>query len=364
MRLVIDARFTRIGYHDGISRFGASLLEALAARTEVTALIHDDRQREMLTPDADYVRVTAPTHPAEPFIARRLNALGADVVFSPMQVMGSWGRRYRLILTLHDLIYYRHPLPPRDQPAVVRAAWRAYHSAYWPQRLMLDRADAVATISATTRALMEEHRLTRRPVAVLPNAPSSYPAAATYTGPGERDRTLLYMGSFMPYKNVETLVRAAGLLPDHELHLLSRITPERRAALEREAPAGARLIFHDGVSDAEYHRLLDRCTALVTASRDEGFGIPVVEAMGRGVPVVASDIPIFREIGGDAVGFFPVNDAQGLASRVRELADPENCRARSAAGRAVAGRYSWDASADTLLELARRLHAGEPAPVG
>ena len=88
-----------------------------------------------------------------------------------MQTMGSWGRKYALVLTLHDLIYYEHPAPPGFLPAPVRVLWRLYHKAFWPQRLLLNRADVVATISSTTAALMAKYRLTQRPVRIVGNAP-------------------------------------------------------------------------------------------------------------------------------------------------------------------------------------------------
>ena len=90
-----------------------------------------------------------------------------------MQTMGSWGRKYALVLTLHDLIYYEHPAPPGFLPAPVRLLWRLYHKAFWPQRVLLDRADVVATISSTTAALIAKYRLTRRPVRIVGNAPST-----------------------------------------------------------------------------------------------------------------------------------------------------------------------------------------------
>ena len=131
-----------------------------------------------------------------------------------MQTMGSWGRKYALVLTLHDLIYYEHPTPPGFLPAPVRVLWRLYHKAFWPQRLLLNRADIVATISSTTAALMAKYRLTRRPVRIVGNAPQH---GHTPRDPGAgADKTLLYMGSFMPYKNVETMVRGMAELPGHD----------------------------------------------------------------------------------------------------------------------------------------------------
>ena len=345
MRILFDARFTRTDQHDGISRYGASLAGALAETDDVVLLISDPRQLELL-PDLPHVRISSPLSPAELFIARRLNRLRPDVVVCPMQTMGSWGRTYPLVLTLHDLIYYSNPTPPGFLPRPVRLLWRLYHLAYWPQRLLLNRADVVATISRTTAALIRQHRLTRRPVMLVGNAPQ--PAALRRTPDAPRSRSLLYMGSFMPYKNVETLVRSMEFLPDHTLHLLSRISPARRAELQVLAADQERIVFHDGVSDAEYEELLAGCTALVTLSKAEGYGLPIIEAMATGTPVIASDIPIFREVGGDAALFVDPDDPRAVAGAVEVLGEPGRWAAASSAGVEQAARYSWVASADQL----------------
>jgi glycosyltransferase involved in cell wall biosynthesis len=352
MKLVIDARFTRTDQHDGISRYGASLIAAAARHAEVTMLIHDERQLALL-PDVPYVRISSPLSPRELFVARKINRLGADVVVCPMQTMGSWGRRYGLVLTLHDLIYYENPKPPSFLPLPVRALWRLYHMAYWPQRLLLNRADAVATISATTRTLIERHRLTRRPVRIVGNAPQPGIQQRSSTAPPEK--TLLYMGSFMPYKNVETIIAGMADLPGYTLHLLSRITPERRAELEAVVPAGSSVVFHNGVSDAEYQQLLRTTTALVTLSRAEGYGLPVIEAMAAGTPVVASDIPIFREVGADAALYADPDSPADFAAAVRRLDDPAAWQRASAAGVERAAAYDWDDSALQLVAVAKEV---------
>jgi glycosyltransferase involved in cell wall biosynthesis len=350
VKILFDCRYTRIGRHDGISRYTAGLVSALAKRHAVTMLISDHAQLDML-PDLPWELIGSPTSASEPWVARQVNKLHPDVVFTPMQTMGGWGRRYRLVLTVHDLIYYRHPTPPRDLPAPIRLLWRLYHLSWWPQRMLLNRSDAVVTVSKTTKALIAEHKLTKRPVHVVPNAadmPAIGPERASRTEP-ER-KSLVYMGSFMPYKNVETLVRAAALLPDYELHLMSRVTDAQRGHLTELAPT-ARIVFHNGASDDEYAETLTQATALVTASRDEGFGIPLVESMTLGTPVVVSDIPIFREIGGEAALYFPADEPNELAARIRDLEQDGEWAARSAAGRREAGRFTWDASAEHLLTV-------------
>ncbi|MBP2414421.1 glycosyltransferase involved in cell wall biosynthesis [Arthrobacter stackebrandtii] len=351
-RIVMDARFTRMDHHDGISRYGASLMAAVAPYADVTMLIHDERQLALL-PDLPWVKVNSPLSPMELFVARHVNRLDADLVFCPMQTMGSWGRKYPLVLTLHDLIYYEHPAPPGFLPAPVRLLWRLYHKAYWPQRVLLNRANVVATISNTTLSLMGKHRLTKRPVRIIGNAPQG---ERTPRDPSVApEKSLAYMGSFMPYKNVETLIRGMAGLPDFTLHLLSRITPGRRAELEALVPDGAQVVFHNGVSDAEYDELLLRTTALVTLSKAEGYGLPLVEAMALGTPVVVADTDIFREVGGTAAHYVAADSPSGFSAAVQALAEPGQWAASSMASVAQAATFSWDSSARELLAIAEEL---------
>jgi glycosyltransferase involved in cell wall biosynthesis len=352
LKLVIDARFTRTDHHDGISRYGASLIAAVAPYADVTMLISDERQLALL-PEVPWVKIGSPLSPMELFVARDVNKLSPDMVFCPMQTMGSWGRKYPLVLTLHDLIYYEHPAPPGFLPAPVRVLWRLYHKAFWPQRVLLNRADVVATISQTTLGLMRKYRLTKRPIRIVGNAPQGDrvprdPSVAP-------EKSLTYMGSFMPYKNVETLIAGMAELPEFTLNLLSRVTPERRAELEAQVPAGATVVFHNGVTDAEYDELLMRTTALVTLSKAEGYGLPLVEAMALGTPVVVADTDIFREVGGTAAHYVPADSAAAFASAVRALDDREAWAASSVASVAQAATFSWDASARELLSIAEEL---------
>ena len=362
MRLLFDARYIRTDVHDGISRYSAELAAAVAAAApgrgvEVAFLIHDDAQRAFLPPGARVLRIHAPTALREPLTALLLNRHRPDAVFSPMQTIGSLGRRFGLILTLHDTIYYRHRTPPRDLPWYVRLGWRLFHLSYVPQRLTLNAADVVATVSETSAAEFARVRLTKRPVVVIPNAPQRLSAllpAGTAVVPGAAH--LVYMGSFMPYKNVETLIRAAAHLPGRTLHLLSRISPERRLELSAMVdPAGAEVVFHGGVTDAEYAALLADRAVLVSASLDEGYGLPVAEAIELGVPAVVTDMPIFREVAGDGARYAPGTDAEAFAAAVRSLDDADEWARVVAAGTAHIARFSWDRSAGVLLDAVAAL---------
>lgn len=349
MKFVFDCRYTRIGRHDGISRYTAGVVEAFSRLHPVTMLINDERQLDML-PDLPWIMGSDPISVREPWIARIVNRANPDVVFSPMQTMGSGGRDYKLILTLHDLIYYNNPTPPRDLPWFIRLGWRLYHVAFWPQRMVLNRADAVVTGTEAAKAQILKHRLTKRPITVVSSAVEPAPFSRT----AERDKTLVYMGSFMPYKNVEAVARALHELPGYRLQLLSRINDRDKQRYRALAPEGA-IEFLNGVTDEEYHAALSRATALVTASFEEGFGIPVIESLAMGTPVACSDIPVFREVAGPGAVFFDPHNPSDIAQKVLSLESDGLWEQLSAAAPVHAANYTWDRSAEKLLKLALSL---------
>ncbi|OAV51825.1 glycosyltransferase [Enteractinococcus helveticum] len=364
MRFFMDGRYIRTDYHDGISRFSHSLIHAVAQQLRPTVVIHDPKQRELLPEAVDVVMMHDPTSLLEPLAAYKLNAFEPDVVFSPMQTLGSAGRKFGLILTLHDLIYYQHRTPPRDLPQIVRGLWYLYHLSYTPQRLLLNGADAVATVSRTSQRLIRKHHLTKKPVHVISNAPQ--PVAAVRDPRVPRNKSLVYMGSFMEYKNVEPLVQSLRYLPDYQLHLCSPISPQRRAELiemtTRHGGAESQLNFHNGITDHDYREILRQSTALVTVSRSEGYGLPVAEAMAEGTPVVLSNLEIFQEIGGvehPGALFVDLADSdlpRQIADRVLLLEDDERFAAASMAATQQAQKFCWDDSATALLTLAEDIY--------
>jgi glycosyltransferase involved in cell wall biosynthesis len=356
MTFFFDCRFIRVDHHDGISRFSSELFAAVSKQTEVTALISDMAQLEKLPPATTYLQVSDPKNPiGELLLPRVLNKAGASVVFSPMQTMGSIGKRYKLILTLHDLIYYKHRKPPGFLAWPIRIVWRLFHLSYIPVRYLLNRADAIVTISETTKMMMGKHSLTKNSVHVVHNASSMDRVQASKHEPISRN--LVYMGSFMPYKNVELLLNALGDLPDYSLTLCSAISNKRKQELIQSLPQAtiSRLRFLDGTSEADYQKLLDDSFALVTASRDEGFGIPVIEAMSRAIPVIVSDIQIFREVASDGGSFFDPDDVSAFAIAVRTLEPIESWLQASKASLDRSAFFSWDQSADELLKVVQQL---------
>lgn len=359
MKILFDARYIRTDYHDGISRYGTELGNALSRITPLTFIICDQKQLDFLPNNTDYVIIHKPTSPREILSARYLNQYKPDVVYSPMQTIGGAGRNYKLIYTLHDMIYYRHRTPPTQLHPLIRAGWRIYHSNYAFQRAKLNSADAVVTVSETSKNDILNARLTKRPVAVVHNAPQKLSKLVNREVITEKagPRNLIYMGSFMKYKNVETLVAAMKYLPEYTLHLLSRISDKRKNELQKLIPKNAKIIFHNGVSDKKYAELLVNNAALVTASRDEGYGLPIAEAMALGVPVVISDIPVFHEVAGDGATYADQNDPRDFADKIKLLEDEKYKNEIIKKGLIHVEKFSWDKSAATLFELIKKISA-------
>jgi glycosyltransferase involved in cell wall biosynthesis len=186
-----------------------------------------------------------------------------------------------------------------------------------------------------------------RPPAV---APAEEEEVRARHGLGE-SRVVLCVGAKRPHKNQELLLRALPLLPDDTLVALVGHAEPYEAALRRLARRlglEQRVRFVEYVSDAELEGLwrLSACAAFPTLG--EGFGLPVLEAMARGVPVACSDLPVLREVGGQVPHYFPSGDEAAAARAIEAAwADPQ----ASPAGRKRASAFSWEAAARGTLAV-------------
>ena len=159
-------------------------------------------------------------------------------------------------------------------------------------------------------------------------------------------------------KNTELVAAAferAGLV---DVHLVMTGMRERRVHQGADDRTFASKIVHyvGHVSDAELRALYEQALALIYPSRYEGFGLPPLEAMTCGCPVVISDQPALLEIAGDneAVLVTGMDDVEGLAAKLARLAQDADLRRRlSERGRAHAARFTWKNTAAVLLKLCR-----------
>ncbi len=252
-------------------------------------------------------------------LPRLLRRLGADVLHSPVAAV-PLGARCPSIATVHDLPWLHAGLGEPD------TAWRRFAT-----RRALAAARAVIAPSIATAA--DVRRLAPHvDCRIVPHA--TPPVAAT---PSPRRGPFVALGDDRPRKNRDR-VRAA-----HEL-----------AQGQRPALPSLRFVGppDDYVDEAEKSRLLAHCRAAVQCSRFEGFGLPVLEALAHGAPLVCSDLPAHREIAGDGALFVDPLDPAAIAAALLRIDGDEALRARlAAAGPRRAAAFAPDGVAAAWRSL-------------
>ena len=173
---------------------------------------------------------------------------------------------------------------------------------------------------------------------------------------------LLFVGNVKPHKNVRGLVKAFELVQrqlPHDLVIVGKregfLTADEGVA-SLAASLGERVRFTGFVEDAQLKSLVKHADALVLPSFYEGFGLPPLEAMACGCPVVVSDIPPLQEVCGDAALYCDPHSPQAIAAKLMQLMDDESLRASLVQkGLARAQQFTWDKCAEKTLEVMDRV---------
>ena len=183
--------------------------------------------------------------------------------------------------------------------------------------------------------------------------------------------TILFVSHYNYYRNFETLIRALPFLRERmggvpiKMLLTCRLIPGANPGGYRPH-AAAELVKNLGVSDLveelgpipyhQLHQVYGRANVYVSPAYTETFAHPLVEAMASKLPVVASDLPVHREICGDAAAYFPRFSPEALAGSVAQVAQsPELSGRMSALGLERSRQFSWKTHVEQILELSERL---------
>jgi glycosyltransferase involved in cell wall biosynthesis len=266
-------------------------------------------------------------------------APGADLVHTPDLVPPP--TRHPLVLTLHDLIALDRPdLHPPRSVALQRRQLQAAR----------DRAAVVICVSQATADAACSADVDPARVAVVENGVTTLPSPDPSITP--HGRFVLAVGSLHARKGLETLIAAFARadLP-RDVRLVLAGPPGWNAEQVHTAIAhhdlDARVVCTGRVTDAQLASLYEQCLAVCVPSIAEGFGLPVLEAASAGATVVASDLPVFRELDGAVALYAPVGDRAAWTSALeRIIVDDELRWAAARNGPPVAGRYTWDRSAE------------------
>jgi glycosyltransferase involved in cell wall biosynthesis len=365
----IPARLTGAGI------YAAGLLGALARRDDVDLeVLVGPASADILAAPGLRLRVVAAAGAGRPArIAWTQLAAGRAVRRAGNQVLH--GLHYELpyraslpqVVTVHDLTMVTHP--EWHEPAKVR-----YFG--WAMRRAVQAADRVLCVSATTaRDLAERLGVAPDRVDVTPLGTDLAPASEREIADlrarlGLDGPFLVGLGTLEPRKDLPTLVRAfATLARDLPHHLVLAGLPgwgagELAAAVEASGVAD-RVHLPGYVAEADKAALLSGADLLVYPSRYEGFGLPVLEAMACGTPVVTTTGGSLPEIAGDAALLVEPGDPGQLAAAVvKLLSDQAAWSDLARRGSARAAGFTWERCAEQTLAAYRKAVAGGPARPG
>lgn len=251
------------------------------------------------------------------------------------------------LVVIHDATIFRHP----------EAFSRAYRATHKLLGFGLTRTARIATVSEFSRGeLSAIFRMAPEKIPVIYNATDHFtglqPDETILRRLGLEGTDFFFMlGTLKPNKNIDFAVEAFDALGRRGWKLVIAGALDRSGVFKADAPAAAdNLIFTGRLTDTEIAALERRARAFVFPSLYEGFGIPPLEAMTQGCPVLASDIPAVREACGEAALYFDPHDRDSLASAMRRIMDASNDEfGLIEKGRSNLARFSWEKSAETLL---------------
>lgn len=290
-----------------------------------------------------------------------IRRVGFDIFHGTNYDVPLW-RRCATVLTVHDLSLLTHP-DTHEKRSVRRARRRL--------PMMVRTADAIITpTDSVRREVCERFRVNPEKVFAVAEAarstfqPLDFEAtAATRQRFGIGDEFLLTVGTLEPRKNLSMLVSAfeevTSARPQSTTQLVIAggrgwLSGPLFSAIE-QSPVQDRIILSDYLNDDDLRALYASCRAFIYPSLYEGFGLPPLEAMACGAPVIASRIPALTETIGDAALFFDPKSVSELKHTILQLLDDENAetgrRAFSAAGQRRVAEFSWEKTARETLQV-------------
>jgi glycosyltransferase involved in cell wall biosynthesis len=253
-------------------------------------------------------------------------------------------RRAPVVLTVHDMAHERFPdlLPPR------RRWWAAPDPAMY-KRALCERADRIHCNSRATRDdLVDILGVSPGKTRVVHLAGTDWSAVSAAPLPGLDRPFVLWVGERRGYKNWALTVAAFVACREADGMTLLCVGggPLREDEQRHLVSLGlAARVVQRSAGDGELRWAYEHAAALLYTARWEGFGIPVLEALSLGCPVLASDVPALREVGGDVVTYADPGHAESLTDGIRRAIETGREPGVASARMAHAASFSWDACA-------------------
>ena len=379
MRICIDARSLR-DVPTSLGRYAADLVSHIAKldRKNEYIVVRRPSRHGPIADQANFREIFAPHDISSPHNilagARVINRLDADVYHSLFHFLPIGVRARRVVITLHDLIWVHHSHLADGR------RWRRWVKGSLGSlgiRRAIATADHIIAVSAATRQAALNHGVPADKVTavlhgVAPAWHSDNSAPALFDlGDATVQQDLLNglterpfafgLGNSLPYKNLPRLVRAfAQIAPAHpDLALVFAGRGEGNPALVQLAQQlglSDRVLLVGQLSDEQIRACFAHALFFAFPSLIEGFGLPVLEAMASGCPVLTSNCSSLAEIAGeDAVLVDPLDSASIAAGMQHLLTDSALRQQLSHQGRQRAAAFTWEDAAQRTIQLYKRL---------
>lgn len=328
MALVINGRFL-LRPTTGVERYGRMLLQVIAKEwPDSRVVIPASGDDEVDACGLEVVRLTGlGGHAWEQL--RLPSAVGKqDLLLSPANT-GPLRVRHQVVV-VHDLAVIHHP------------EWFDRRFARWYEFLLprlTRRVAHVVTVSSNSKLDLERtYSLNGDHVAVVPPY-GGYLSAAISTDENIQRPFVLMVASRDPRKGTGQVVEWYAKLnsPKFQLIIVGRPADQFRSV---DLPMVEGVVLHPDVGDAELVTLYTNAIALIHLSRFEGFGLPILEAMAAGCPVIAAELPVLRTNFGGAVMYLPDHDLAPLEAMIIGLMDPDRRRHYSDRGKQRASQFT------------------------
>lgn len=373
MRFVVDSRYVQT-HPSGIGTYVEALIErlpGLAPEARFHLWTHPGRPQPVTGPNVSCHVVRAPADGlrtlGRPLLLDRLER--DDVLHFPHSLLG-WAIPGATVVTIHDVMWIEQPEWMESRP-LLRGPRQAFY------RLGMTKAIEHGTrIIAVSRATADRigtlAPAALRRVEVIHNGVSSqFQPPRDHGEARERAASILgteapyflVVGKNEPYKAHDVALRAfaAGAEPHDRLVLLQRTkVGHGLQRLARRLGIADRLCWLHGLSRGDLCTIIQGARALLQPSLSEGFGMPVLEAMASGCPVVASDAAALVEVAGGAALHAPVGNVDATAAAIRKLAHRPLRAELRARGLERVKQFSWDAAAVATLDVYRQAAATGP----
>jgi glycosyltransferase involved in cell wall biosynthesis len=288
--------------------------------------------------------------------SRWAKKLGVDLIHCPA-LLGPIHSSMPTVISMHDLLYFSHPQ--------YMTTGLYTEPVKWMERRAAKNATRILTISSQSASDIEKYlgfpndRIDLVPLAGTATAPSNRGSHAAAAGP-----LVLATGNRRPHKNWEGLVRALALV---DPAIRPRLVVTGSHGADPLAPVVAELGLEKWVdlkswiSASEMAELYEEATVLAMPSFCDGFSLPALEAMMAGIPVMMSDIPVYREVGGDAVLYFDPTRLESIAEAIMTVVtDPDLLKTLVDRGHVQAKKFSWEQTAAGTVASFRAALASSP----